>query len=202
MSIYRTKRSVFIIHLVLVVLEIIAASYMLSKEGLPFFRYYTVDSNVLQLFVSLWYLVCFVRKKDVPPVLVVLHLVSAVCLTVTFLIAAFVLMPQSTFAYYFLKNVAPINHFFGPLLSVIALMISELQIPKKAFIAPAAASYLYGGVALILNKAGVLKGPYFFLEVYTTPVKTIVMWFAIIFLLCIGLALAYMALQRFLRRHK
>lgn len=202
MSIHRTKRSVYLIHLVLVVLEIIAAGYMLSKDGLSGFRYYTVDSNVLQLFVSLWYLVCFVRKKDVPPALVVLHLVSAVCLTVTFLIAAFVLMPQSTFAYYFLKNVAPINHFFGPLLSVVALMLSDLQIPKKAFIAPAAASYLYGGVALVLNMAGVLKGPYFFLEVYTTPVKTIVMWFAIIFLLCIGLALAYMALHRSLRRHK
>lgn len=198
----RTKRSVFILHLVLVVLEIIAARYMLAKEGLPVFRYYTVDSNVLQLFVSLWYLVCLIRKKDIPSVLAVLHLVSAVCLTVTFMIAAFVLMPQSTFAYYFLENVAPINHFLGPVLSLISLMLSDVQIPKKALFAPSVATILYGGVALILNMAGVLKGPYFFLEINTTPLKTVVLWFAVIFLLCIGLARAYMALHRFLCRHR
>ena len=202
MNTHKTKRSVFILHLVLAILEIIAASYMLLNEGLPVFRYYTVDSNILQLFVSLWYLVCFFRKKDVPSVLAVLHLTSAVCLTVTFLIAAFVLMPQSTFSYYFLENVAPINHFLGPLLSVIVLMLSDIHIPRMAFIAPAAASLLYGGVALILNIAGVLKGPYFFLEVYTTPVKTIVMWFFIITLLCIGLTVAYMALHQLLYRRR
>jgi hypothetical protein len=175
---------------------------MLTKEGLAVLRYYTVDSNILQLFVSLWFLVCLIRKKDVPTVLAVMHLVSAVCLTVTFLIAAFVLMPQSTFSYYFLENVAPINHFLGPVFSVAALMLSDMQIPKKAFIAPAAATLLYGGVALILNMAGVLKGPYFFLEIKTTPLKTVVMWFVIIILLCIGLTLAYMALHRWLCRHR
>lgn len=199
---YRTKREVFILHMVLAVLEIIAAACMLSKEGLTVFRYYTVDSNVLQLFVSLWYLACFRRRKEVPPVLVALHLVSVVCLTVTFMIAAFVLMPQSTFSYYFLNNVASINHFLGPVLSAATLMLSDLPIPKKAFIAPAGATILYGGIALVLNMAGVLKGPYFFLEVRTTPLSTVVMRFAIIFLLCIGLALAYMALHRLLCRHR
>ena len=157
---------------------------------------------MLQLFISLWVMVCFIRKKDFPPVLVVLQLISAVCLTVTFLIAAFVLMPQSTFAYYFLNNVAPINHLIGPVLSVAALMVCDMPIPRKAFILPAAASLLYGAVALVLNAAGVLKGPYFFLEIYTTPIKTIVMWFAIIFFLCIGLTLAYMALHRLICRHR
>ena len=196
------KRSVIIIHMILAVLEIIAAVYMFSTDGLTVFRYYTVDSNIMQLLVSLGYLACFVRKKDVPSVLTVMHLVSAVCLTVTFLIAAFVLMPQSTFSYYFLENVAPINHFLGPVLSVAALMLSEAQVPKKAFIAPAAATLLYGGIALLLNIAGVLKGPYFFLEVYSTPLLTIVMWFVIIFLLCTGLSLVYVALLRSLEKRR
>ena len=109
-------------------------------------------------------------------------------------------MPQSTFYYYFLANVAPINHFLGPLLSIIALMLADIQIPRKAVIAAAAATLLYGGIALVLNMAKVLKGPYFFLEVYTTPVQTIVMWFAIIFLLCIVLTVVYMALHKRLHR--
>ena len=195
MSVNR-KKSVFIIHIVIAILEIIAACYMLGTEGLSVFRYYTVDSNILQLIVSVWYIICFIRKKEVPKVLVVLHLISAVCLTVTFMIAAFVLTPQSTFSYYFLENVAPINHFLGPVLSVAALMVTNVPIPKKAFVAPAAATILYGVVALILNAVKVLDGPYFFLEIYKTPVQTIVMWFAIIFVLCIGLAYAYMRLHR------
>lgn len=196
------KRFVFVIHLILTVLEIIAAVYMLGTEGLSVFRYYTVDSNMLQLVVSLCFLVCFFRKKEIPAALMVLHLISTVCLTVTFLIAAFVLMPQSTFSYYFLNNVAPINHFLGPVLSVAALMLSDVRIPKKAFLAPSAATLLYGVIAVLLNIAGVLKGPYFFLEVYTTPLSTVVMWFLIIFFLCMALSLIYMALHRFLmNRH-
>ena len=191
----KEKKIVIILHMVLVVMECIAAAYMFSTDGLSMFRYYTVDSNVLQLFVSGAFLVCFARNKEIPKALTVLHLVCAVCLTVTFLIAAFVLMPQSTFEYYFLANVAPINHFLGPLLSVIALMLCSQKIPKPAFIAPAAVSLLYGIAALILNAVKVLDGPYFFLEVYSTPLPTIVMWFVIITILCVGLTVLYMFLH-------
>ncbi len=40
----------------------------------------------------------------------------------TFLIAAFVLAPEGGIAYYFFNDVAPINPFIGPLLSVISLL--------------------------------------------------------------------------------
>lgn len=195
------KKSVIILHVILAVLETIAAVYMLVTQGLPMFRYYTVDSNTLQLAVSLWYLICFIRRREIPRLLTVLHLVSAVCLTITFLIAAFVLMPQSTFAYYFLNDVAPIYHFLGPLLGVITLMLSGAKIPGKAVFAPAAATLLYGFVLLILNIARVVTGPYFFLEVYSTPVSTIVMWFIIIFLLCMVLSVVYILLHRRLRKN-
>ena len=198
----KINRSVIILHAVLVILESIAAFYMLSTEGLPVFRYYTVDSNIAQLIVSVCFLICFIRSKEIPKALTVAHLVCAVCLTVTFIIAAFVLMPQSTFEYYFLNNVAPINHFLGPLLSVIALMLSREEIPKIAAIAPAAVSLTYGFIALFLNYLKILEGPYFFLEVYSTPVLTIVMWFVIIFILCTGLTLAYMFLHSRICRSK
>ena len=57
------KRSVVILHLILTVLETIAAVYMLGTSGLSVFKYYTVDSNMLQLVVSAGFLVCFFRKK-------------------------------------------------------------------------------------------------------------------------------------------
>ena len=182
----KERKVVIVLHVLLVVLETIAAVYMLSGEGLAVLRYYTVDSNILQLVVSILTLSCFIRKKDVPAALTVMQLVASVCLTVTFLIAAFVLMPQSTFYYYFVENVAPINHFFGPLLSVIVLILSREKIPGYAVVAPAAVSLMYGIVALILNAVKVLTGPYFFLEVYKTEARVIVMWFGIIFVLCVA----------------
>jgi hypothetical protein len=59
-----------------------------------------------------------------------------------------------------------------------------------------AATLLYGVIALILNVAGVLHGPYFFLQVYDTPAGTIVMWFAIISVLCIALSWIYLWIKK------
>ena len=118
-----------ILHFIIVVLEAIAVIYLLAVEGPAVFRYYTVLSNMLIFIVSAGYLACFAGRKEIPEALAVLHLAAAVSLTVTFLIASFVLMPQSSFAYYFLDNVAPILHFLGPVLSVITFMLSGGEIP-------------------------------------------------------------------------
>lgn len=189
-----------VLHSIIVVLETIAIIYLLTIEGPAVFRYYTVLSNMLIFIVSAGYLVCFAGKGKIPEALAVLHLAAAVSLTVTFLIAAFVLMPQSTFAYYFLDNVAPILHFLGPVLSVVTFMLSGEKIPKYAVVVPALLTILYGIVALVLNAARLLVGPYFFLEVYSTPAGTIAMWFAIIFVLCVILTVAYMFIHSKIRK--
>ena len=189
-----------ILHLALVIIETIAVIYLLAIEGPAVFRYYTVLSNVLMLAASAWYLSCYIGKKEIPKALTVLHLSAAVCLTVTFLIAAFVLMPQSTFAYYFLDNVAPILHFIGPVLSVVTLMLSKEEVPKYGVVVPALLTIMYGIITLLLNIARLLVGPYFFLEVYSTPAGTIAMWFAIIFVLCVILTVAYMFIHSKIRK--
>ena len=189
-----------ILHYIIVTLETIAVIYLLAIEGPTVFRYYTVLSNVLMLAASAWYLSCYIGKKEIPEALTVLHLSAAVCLTVTFLIAAFVLMPQSTFAYYFLDNVAPILHFIGPVLAVVTLMLSGEEIPKYGVVVPALLTILYGLIALLLNIAKLLVGPYFFLEVYSTPAGTIAMWFAIIFVLCVILTVVYMFIHSKIRK--
>ena len=189
------NKTFIILNVMLAVLECIAMVYLINLEGMPIFRYYTVNSNAIQLIVSVWYLWCFIRKKEIPTALTVMHLVASVCLTITFIIAAFVLMPQSTFAYYFLNDVAPIVHFFGPLLSVVTLMLAQEKIPRFAVGVPAALSLAYGFIALFLNWIKVLKGPYFFLEVYSTPGNVIAMWFVIILLLCVALTAGYMFIR-------
>ena len=197
---YQTSKALIILHLIIVILETIAVIYLIAIEGPAVFRYYTVLSNVLMLSASVWYLSCYMGKKEIPEALTVLHLSAAVCLTVTCLIAAFVLMPQSTFAYYFLDNVAPILHFLGPLLSVITLLLTEEEVPKYGVVVPALLTIMYGIITLLLNIARLLVGPYFFLEVYSTPAGTIAMWFAIIFVLCVILTVAYMFIHSKIRK--
>ena len=158
------------------------------KLGL--FEWYTVDSNVLQMVISGFVIFYSLKEKSFPELLTVAHFISAVGLTVTFLIAAFVLAPEGGIAYYFLNDVVPINHFIGPLLSVISLLFLERteKLPLWIIIWPVAASLMYGVIALVLNALRIMDGPYFFLKVYEQAASVIAAWFAIIAALCLGLA--------------
>ena len=193
MNISKDNRSVFYINLILVLLEMIAFLHDVYAFKLGLFEWYTVDSNVLQLIVSGLVVYCVIKKKPYPKYLTVLHFISAVGLTVTFLIAAFVLAPEGGIAYYFFGDVAPINHLIAPLLSIISLLFLEKtqKLPMWIIILPAAASLIYGVIALILNAVRIMDGPYFFLKVYDQPAGTIAIWFAVIAVLCLGLAFIY-----------
>jgi hypothetical protein len=192
-KITKEKRAVYYINLILLVLEIIALIHDVYAFGFGLFEWYTVDSNVLQLLVSGIIVYYLLKGKPFPNFVTVMHFVSAVGLTVTFLIAAFVLAPEGGIAYYFLSDVAPINHFIGPLLSVISLLFLEKtqKLPIRIILWPAAASLFYGVVALILNVLRIMDGPYFFLQVYEQTAGVIVSWFGIIATLCLGLAFLY-----------
>lgn len=189
----RNRRTAIIINSILIVLEIIAFIHDCTEFGLSMFKWYTIDSNILQLFVSALVVYYCVKCRPLPGILTVLHFISAVGLTVTFLIAAFVLAPEGGIRYYFIDNVAPINHLIGPVLSVISLLALEKteKLPMRVIIWPAGMSLLYGVICLILNAVRKLDGPYFFLQVHEQPVGVIVMWFGIIAALCILLAFVY-----------
>ena len=58
---------------------------------------------MLQLIISGFVVYYCVKEKPLPGLLTVAHFISAVGLTVTFLIAAFVLAPEGGIAYFFLK---------------------------------------------------------------------------------------------------
>ena len=111
----------------------------------------------------------------------------------TFLIAAFVLAPEGGIRYYFIENVAPVNHLIGPALSVISLLFLEQtkKLRQRIIVWPAAASLFYGVICLILNALNRLDGPYFFLQVHEQPAHVIIMWFGIIAALCLGLSFLY-----------
>ena len=188
------RKPVFYVNIALVIMETIALIYDCYSFGFGLFKWYTIDSNVLQLIVSCFVLFFIMNGKPLPKYVTIMHFISAVCLTVTFIIAAFVLAPEGGIPYYFLENVAPINHFLAPLLSVISLLFLEktekISMPVT-ILWPIAATLCYGLICLILNIINVLEGPYFFLRVNEQPITTVVMWFAIIGVLCALLSLIY-----------
>ena len=187
------QKTLLAVNIVIVILEIIAFVHDCHVFGISLIKWYTVDSNVLQLIISAAVAYFCIQDRPLPAVITILHFISAVGLTVTFLIAAFVLAPEGGIEYYFLENVAPVNHFVGPLLSVISLLYLETvpELPLKIILWPAAVSLCYGVICLILNRIGILDGPYFFLQVNEQPEGTIIVWFMIIALLCIGIAFLY-----------
>ena len=187
------KRPVMIINMIIVILEIIAFVHDCTVFGLSLFKWYTVDSNLLQLVVSALVVYYCLKKETLPDRITLIHFISAVGLTVTFLIAAFVLAPEGGIRYYFIENVAPINHLIGPALSVISLLFLEKvkKQPLHIILWPAVVSLMYGIVCLVLNALNILEGPYFFLEIGKQPAGVIVMWFAIIAVLCLVLSFAY-----------
>ena len=187
------KRPVVIINVIIVVLEIIAFIHDCTAFGTSMFKWYTIDSNILQLIVSAFVVYFCVKGRDLPGIVTLLHFISAVGLTITFLIAAFVLAPEGGIRYYFIANVAPINHLIGPALSVISLLFLEKteKQPLRIIVWPMAASLFYGFVCLILNVLNLLDGPYFFLQVHKQPASVIIMWFGIIAILCLGLSFLY-----------
>ena len=193
-------KKVCALHIILLFLELIARIHDMQVFGLRMLTYYTIDSNILQMLVSAATVYLIMTKKDQmgPAGLAVLHLICAVSLTITFLIALFVLAPQEGFAYYFLWNVAPINHLIGPLISIITFLFMEKSptLPKAAVFAPMGATILYGIIALILNGVRLLDGPYFFLRVYDTSPGTIILWFCIIAILCMALSALYLGIRK------
>jgi len=188
-----SRKAVIVVNAVILALEVIALIHDIYAFGTGLFVWYTVDSNVLQLVVSALVLYFVLNGKQIPEGVTRMHFVSAVGLTVTFLIAAFVLAPEGGIKYYFLSDVAPINHFIGPLLSVISLVFLEKtnKLPIRTVILPALVTLIYGIICLILNGLGVIDGPYFFLKINEVAAGVIIMWFVIIAVLCVGFSLLY-----------
>lgn len=187
------KRPVVIVNVIIVVLETIAFIHDCIAFGTSMFKWYTIDSNILQLIVSALVVYFCVKDRDLHGYVTLLHFISAVGLTITFLIAAFVLAPEGGIRYYFIDNVAPINHLIGPALSVVSLLFLEKTEKQllSIIVWPMAATIFYGGVCLILNVLNKLDGPYFFLQVHKQPASVIILWFGIIAILCLVLSFLY-----------
>ena len=124
-----------------------ARSGMFSAVGLRSLRYFTVDSNLLNAFVSLLFAGNMLnllrgRRERISPLLQRFRLMAADAVGLTFLVVAVFLGPRANVLY----------HLLLPLLSVISFCLTDYEtpLPKRACLFAALPVPVYGA-GYILN---------------------------------------------------
>lgn len=187
----KLKKPAAAANLLIILLEIIGTAISFSNGGISVLKWYTVLSNITAFIASVcWLSACLRGNGDIPKWIKLLRYCAAVCLSVTFLIVVFVLVPMAipygTAASVLYQGPQIYHHILCPIISFISFAFLEDNTGitrSHAFIA-AVPTLIYGIVAMLLNILRVIEGPYPFLLVYQQPWYMSVMWFVLI----IGLA--------------
>lgn len=189
----------------LVIFEIPGLVISIKDWGLDMFQFYTQNSNYFALAVSVLYVITALRRLirggPMPEWIAQLRYIATCCLTLTFLIVLFVLIPMGG-----LSNVGIMmlfsgsvlyHHLLCPILSVASFLLLESgAAPDRKMIGAAMVPTLtYAVVIIILNLARTVRGPYPFLYLYEQPVWVSALWLLII------IGAAYL-IAAFLRRWK
>ena len=164
------------------------------KENINLMEFYTEDSNILALVVSLIYAIFMLIKKDrelLPKWIVVLRYVATCCLALTFIVVITVLSLLSYDNYFeglihlTTSGSMLYHHLLCPVISIISFIFFEgdRRLNKKKTIYYAIIpTFIYGLIMIILNLLKVEEGPYPFLMVYNQAFYMSIIWIIVIYL--------------------
>ncbi len=187
----------FALNLIVVVLEVYATANSLTHFKMNMFQYYTIDSNIIAIFSSLFY-VCFYKKQK-PLALAIFRLLAAVNLSLTFLIVLFVLSPSMGGIYVVMfQGNSLFQHFFCPIITVISFFFFEKDITtvKGMWRLLPLPTAVYAAIMIFLNISYVIEGPYPFLHVYEQPIWISFLWVIVILSLISFLSWGFETLKR------
>ncbi len=192
------KRTGAVLGNALIIVLALAGLYLNRAMGTKIFTYYTENSNILAGIAALLMLVFLLMKKDIsgiPTFVLLLKFTSVICLLVTFLVTAFVLMPQSVLTggsmpwwYFFIGGSMLYHHTLNPIAALLVFLFFENDKrfnKKKTIWCPVLITLFYGIVMLILNYLKITVGPYFFFLIYVQP------WYVIAGVIAVILVLTY-----------
>lgn len=181
----------FWMNLAIFVLECIGGYLYFIRSGWDFVQFYTEDSNTLALITCLFlavyeYQMWKGQRSVLPGWIQELKYIATVCLTLTFLVVVFILIPLQGgigSAYFFLINGSMLyHHLICPILAFVSfLWFDPMEKRSRREIGMALLPTLvYALVLVILNLAKLVDGPYPFLKVYQQPVYMSCIWVAVI----------------------
>ena len=159
--------------ILLIIMEVYALGISWAESGAKLFRYYTQDSNVLALAVSViclaQNLICLKRGCKMPGWTHRLRHLSASCLMLTLIVAGFFLVPTDeslSFASFMLQGKYLYLHTVCPLVMLAQLFLHVgPRLGEKHALRALLPTILYGAISLMMNARGVYSGPYPFLRI-------------------------------------
>lgn len=158
-----------IANILIVIMEIIAFRISFKRIRWEMFIYYTELSNLITLISSIAYLL---SGGNAPA----LRYLSAVELTMTFLITLCVLIPMGEdFKTLMLSENGLYHHTLVPVLSFISYVFWEKH--STLWFLPVILTVIYGLTMMFLNVIGKIDGPYPFLRVRHQSRTASVVWF-------------------------
>ena len=174
-----------IANILIVIMEIIAFRLSFRRIRWEMFIYYTELSNLITLISSIAYLLTNGNA-------LALRYLSAVELTMTFLITLCVLVPMGGgFKTLMISENGLYHHTLVPILSVVSYIFWEPH--STMWLLPVILTTLYGLMMMFLNLFGKIDGPYPFLRIRHQSRIASVLWFfgliAIISLISCGVIL-------------
>lgn len=180
------KRSISLtLNLMIVVFEIIGFILSYKYNNRIAIEFYTEDSNILLLVCSSLFAYYIISNKSIPKWLHSFKYLATTCVSITFFIVLFILIPMGNFDFYsFLFNGTLLfHHTICPILGIITfLYFDNLKIYKDEEIYISLLfTIIYAIITITLNAFNLLKGPYPFLMVNNQPLIISVIWLIVIF---------------------
>ena len=191
----------FIINGILVVLAVIGTVMSVHSHGsvLASMVYYTQDSNLFLGAASLLYAIAQVRAIRhgtgiVPGWIRKMKYFSVCCIAVTLFVVLFILAPMASslggLRWILFSGSMLYQHLLSPVIAIAGFLLFEKEprLPLRMTLYALIPTLVYAAALYPLNIAGVVDGPYPFLQVRNMTVGMSVMWFFIVLVLAYVLA--------------
>ena len=201
-----------IINILLVILECIGVPYAIASHGsiTSSIVYYTQLSNLFLGVVALIYVIFAIRavrngEENVPAWLRKLKYYSICCIAVTLFVVIFILAPMASslggLRWILFDGSMLYQHTLAPVIAIAGFLLFERKrdLPFRMTFYALIPTLLYAAVLYPLNIAGVVDGPYPFLQVKKLGFALSAMWFCLLLVLSYILALLVWIPNRKLR---
>ena len=174
-----------VLSILFILLEVAAIITTIISVGKIQIEFYTEDSNIFALIVTIIYSYYLFSNKKVPKLVNILRLSSLAMLMITFLTVSLVLVPiyrmDLSFAYwgpnFFYHLVCPILFFIN-----YTFVSKKEEFSTKDLFISTTPTIIYGIIVTTMNVIVKGYGPYPFLYVYEQPVYLSVLWILIFFI--------------------
>ncbi len=179
------NRMALLLNIILAALEVTGLYISCRTSQKSIFLFYTQDSNILALLGCLPLITSWLAGKQAPKWAQRLRYISVCCVTVTFLVVLFVLVPmegEGGARRMFLDGAMLYMHLLCPLLALANFIFFEdtPALRKGDIVRAIVPTVVYALVMIVLNLLRIVDGPYPFLRIYEQPLIVSLGWSLII----------------------